>query len=224
MSADNSFTRISPRKLQHYRLRTSYNPHPWLSFAGTINILESSDNVQTVNHFAHNQDFSFATAINPNEKWGIDLNYAYDSVYSRTDECYISSAPVAGAPTEPRGVPASGPAATKQRLLQPTHTLWVHRVLCSPREEAPRRRRLSHVRRQRPSPANQYPTGARLSAVAISDPLCADSPSISLQTGAGRRTTTTTAMAKEDADRTHASSQLPRECLHSRSSLCFLTV
>jgi hypothetical protein len=101
MSADNAFTRISPRKLQHYRMRTSYNPHPWLSFAGTINILESSDNVQTVNHFAHNQDFSFATVINPSEKWGIDLNYAYDSVYSRTDECYASSAPVAGAQTSP---------------------------------------------------------------------------------------------------------------------------
>ena len=82
MSADNSFTRISPRKLQHYRMRTTYNPHPWLSFAGTINILENSDNVQTVNHFAHNRDFSFSTVINPSEKWGIDLNYAYDSIYS----------------------------------------------------------------------------------------------------------------------------------------------
>ncbi|WP_433965311.1 outer membrane protein [Tunturiibacter gelidiferens] len=101
MSADNAFTRISPRKLQHYRVRSSYKPYPWLSFAGTINILTSSDNVQTVNHFAHNQDFSFATVISPSEKWGIDLNYAYDNVYSRTDECYTSSAPTANAQTSP---------------------------------------------------------------------------------------------------------------------------
>ena len=101
MSADNAFTRISPRKLQHYRMRTTYNPHPWLTFTGTINILTSSDNVQTVNHFAHNQDFSFGAVINPSEKWGIDLNYAYDSVYSRTDECYASSAPAAGAQPSP---------------------------------------------------------------------------------------------------------------------------
>ncbi len=101
MSADNAFTRISPRKLQHYRMRTIYNPHPWLTFTGTINILTSSDNVQTVNHFAHNQDFSFGAVINPSEKWGIDLNYAYDSVYSRTDECYASSAPVTGAQPSP---------------------------------------------------------------------------------------------------------------------------
>lgn len=101
MSADNAFTRISPRKLQHYRMRTTYNPHPWLTLTGTINILASSDNVQTVNHFAHNQDFSFGAAINPSEKWGIDLNYAYDSVYSRTDECYASSAPAPGAQPSP---------------------------------------------------------------------------------------------------------------------------
>lgn len=101
MYADNSFTRISPRQLQHYRLRTAYNPRPWLSFAGTINILEDRDNVQTVNHLAHNRDFSFSTAIHPGESWGIDLSYAYDDIYSTTDECYISSAPVAGDQAQP---------------------------------------------------------------------------------------------------------------------------
>jgi opacity protein-like surface antigen len=121
MSADNAFTRISPRKLQHYRIRTSYNPRPWLSFAGTINILESSDNVQTVNHFAHNQDFSFATVINPSEKWGIDLNYAYDNVYSRTDECYISSAPIAGAQQSPAVCQQAGlPLQSNGYYNQPT--------------------------------------------------------------------------------------------------------
>lgn len=99
--ADNSFTRISPRQLQHYRLRSLYNPRPWLSFAGTINILEDSDNVQTVDHVAHSRDFSFAAAINPDEKWGIDLEYAYDDIFSRTDECYISSAPVGGDQSQP---------------------------------------------------------------------------------------------------------------------------
>jgi hypothetical protein len=93
MSADNAFTRTSPRKQQHYQMRTSYTPHPWLSFAGTINILESSNNVQTVEHFAHSQDFSFSTSINPSERWGIDLNYAYDNIYSHTDECYASTPP-----------------------------------------------------------------------------------------------------------------------------------
>lgn len=121
MSADNAFTRISPRKLQHYRMRTTYHPHPWLTFAGTISILANSDNVQTVEHFAHNQDFSFSTSINPSERWGIDLNYAYDSVHSRTDECYASSAPVAGAALGPTVCQAAGlPFQSSGFYNQPT--------------------------------------------------------------------------------------------------------
>ncbi len=102
MYADNSFTRISPRQLQHYRMRTAYNPHPWLSFNGTINILESRDNVETVNHLFHNRDFSFATVITPSEKWSINLNYAYDDIFSTTLECYTSHAGCRGHATKAR--------------------------------------------------------------------------------------------------------------------------
>ncbi len=100
-SADNSFTRISPRKLQHYRMRTLYDPYPWLGLTGTINIQVDSDNVPTVNHFGHYQDFSFGAVIHRSEKWGVDLNYAYDSIYAVTNQCYASSAPVAGTQPSP---------------------------------------------------------------------------------------------------------------------------
>ncbi|WP_348268741.1 hypothetical protein P8936_05840 [Edaphobacter paludis] len=91
MYADNAFTRISPRQLQHYIMRTTYKPHLWLTFSGTVNIRESRDNIQTVNHLEHNRDFSFGTSISPSEHWSLDLNYAYDSVYSSTIECYAST-------------------------------------------------------------------------------------------------------------------------------------
>jgi hypothetical protein len=91
MYADNSFTRISPRQLQRYIMRTIYKPHNWLTFAGTVNIRESRDNVDTVNHLEHNRDFSFGTSISPSERWSLDLNYAYDNVYSSTIECYTST-------------------------------------------------------------------------------------------------------------------------------------
>ncbi|MBN9614582.1 MAG: hypothetical protein J0G35_03315, partial [Acidobacteriales bacterium] len=91
MYADNAFTRISPRQMQHYIVRTTYKPHPWLILAGTVNIRESRDNVQTVNHLEHNRDFSFGTSISPSERWSLDLNYAYDDVYSSTLECYAST-------------------------------------------------------------------------------------------------------------------------------------
>lgn len=91
MYADKSFTRISPRQLQHYIVRTTYTPRPWLAFDGTMNIRESRDNVQTVNHLEHDRDFSLGTTISPNEHWSLDLNYSYNSVYSSTIECYAST-------------------------------------------------------------------------------------------------------------------------------------
>jgi hypothetical protein len=97
MYADNAFTRISPRQIQHYVVRSTYQPHPWLSFSGAVNIYEARNNVETVNHLEHNRDFSFGTSIAPSEKWSIDLSYAYDSVYSTTTECFPSTPPPPGA-------------------------------------------------------------------------------------------------------------------------------
>ena len=102
MYADNSFTRISPRQLQHYVLRTNYKAKTWLNFSGTINILEDRDNIQTVNHLAHNRDFSFSTVITPSEKWSIDLSYSYDDIFSTTLECYTATPVVSGHPAGPR--------------------------------------------------------------------------------------------------------------------------
>ncbi|MEO8737387.1 MAG: hypothetical protein ABI380_12715 [Edaphobacter sp.] len=91
MYADKSFTRMSPRQMQHYIIRTTYKPRPWLLFNGTINIRESRDNVQTVNHLEHNRDFSFGTSISRSERWSLDLSYSHDDVVSRTLECYAST-------------------------------------------------------------------------------------------------------------------------------------
>jgi hypothetical protein len=99
MYADESFTQISPRQLQHYILRTFYKPHPWMNFSGAVNILEDRDNVQYVHHLAHSRDFSLGASIEPNDKWSLDLNYAYDNDFSRTDICYFSSNPLPGAGT-----------------------------------------------------------------------------------------------------------------------------
>jgi hypothetical protein len=93
MYADNAYTRISPRQIQHYIVRATYKPHPWLSVAGAVNIYEARDNVATVNHLEHNRDFSFGTSIVPSEKWSLDMNYSYNSVYSTTIECYTSTPP-----------------------------------------------------------------------------------------------------------------------------------
>jgi len=97
MYADESYTQISPRQLQHYVLRTFYKPRSWMTFAGAVNILEDRDNVQFVHHLAHSRDFSVGASIEPNDKWSLDLNYSYDNDFSRTDICYFSSDPLPGA-------------------------------------------------------------------------------------------------------------------------------
>ena len=108
MYADNAFTRISPRHMEHYRLRSSYKPQSWLTFSGAVNIREASDNVQTVNHLEHNRSYSLGSSISPNEKWSIDMNYGYDGVYSSTIECYTSTPPPPTATTAPDVCVAAG--------------------------------------------------------------------------------------------------------------------
>src|SRR5205823_651256 len=45
----------------------------------------------------HARDFSFGTTIDPGNKWSLEMNYAYDSDFARTDICYYSTSPVQGA-------------------------------------------------------------------------------------------------------------------------------
>ena len=99
MSANKSFTQISPRQLQHYVLRTIYRPNSTVSFAGAINWREDRDNVEYVHHLAHARDFSFGTTIDPGNKWSVEMNYSYDNDFSRTDVCYYSTSPLPGAGT-----------------------------------------------------------------------------------------------------------------------------
>jgi len=108
MYADNSFTRVSPRQLQHYRLRTTYKPHNWLTLAGGLNIFESRDNVQTVNHLEHNRDYSFGATLAPREKWSLDANYSYNDAYSSTLECYASTPAPPAAGVAPAVCAAAG--------------------------------------------------------------------------------------------------------------------
>jgi hypothetical protein len=90
-SADNAPTRISPRNLQHYRGRASYKPKSWLDIAGTVNVLESRDNVPEILHREHNRNYGFTTIMNPKPRFGFEFGYNYDDVFSTTNICYVST-------------------------------------------------------------------------------------------------------------------------------------
>jgi hypothetical protein len=125
-------------------------------------------------------------------------------------------------PNESNGVAAREPALPKQRILQPTNTVWFYRVSVVSHEEASRSSRLSRVCGQRPSPAHQYPSGTWLSAVAISNPLWQTRLRFHSKLDLEGGLQLLQLRRRQYADRPHASARLPRECLHSRDSLRFL--
>jgi hypothetical protein len=86
--ADQSFTRITPRQMQHYRIHATYTLKKWASLDGSVNIRESRDNVQFVNDLEHNRSYSFAATLMPREKYTFDLGYTYNNVFSQALICY----------------------------------------------------------------------------------------------------------------------------------------
>jgi len=108
MSADNAFTRISPRNLQRYKFRTTYKPRTWMTFAGRVNDLESRDNVAFVGNIQHNRNYGASISLEPTERFDVDFGYEYSDVFSMSNICYASSA----VPTPSTPCPLSGGGPT----------------------------------------------------------------------------------------------------------------
>jgi cyclic nucleotide-binding protein len=96
MSADNTFTRISPRQTQEYRLRTTYKPAAWANLSGSVTIWEGRNNVAEINNLQHNRIYGISAAFEPRESFGLELGYDYNDVFSQILICYTSSAPPPG--------------------------------------------------------------------------------------------------------------------------------
>ncbi len=95
-SADNSFTRISPRQWQEYRLRTTYRLASWASVSGSINALEKRNNVSEINNLQHNRMYGWSAIFDPNERISFELGYDYSDDYSQILVCFVSSTAPAG--------------------------------------------------------------------------------------------------------------------------------
>jgi hypothetical protein len=88
-----TFTRIAPDKSYHVRVRATVKPVKWLDFAATASDYTAKNDDPMVNHQEHNGDVSLAASVHPNEQLSMDFNYAYDSVSSSTNLCYIWTTP-----------------------------------------------------------------------------------------------------------------------------------
>jgi len=91
-SADGTFTRISPKESQEYRVRTKYNVTNWLNLSGNVLIWESRNNQFQQNDTQHNRAYGVSAMIQPTEKLGMEIGYDYNDVFSQVLICYISVA------------------------------------------------------------------------------------------------------------------------------------
>src|SRR5262249_6135168 len=88
-SADDSPTRISPRKLQRYKGRVHYQPAGWANVSGTVNILESKNDVVDIFHREHDRNYGFTLMVDPRPRFGFEFGYNYDDIFSTTNICYV---------------------------------------------------------------------------------------------------------------------------------------
>jgi hypothetical protein len=95
-----SFTRISPRQVQSYKIRANYKPRAWINLDGAVDLHENRDNVSTINDIEHDRTYGFVATLMPKSKVFFDLGYTYTDIYTQAQICYYQNA-FGPAPTAP---------------------------------------------------------------------------------------------------------------------------
>ncbi len=105
--ADNAFTPLAPRQLQHYRVHAMYRPKAWATINGAYNDLERHNNTNNnqaavsagddpyegpLNHVDHSRFVGLGADLAPSEHYGVNLYYSYSDVYAATNVCYNNGA------------------------------------------------------------------------------------------------------------------------------------
>lgn len=105
-TADNVFFRITPRHSQDYRVRANYKPLDWTTFGAAVRILETRNTSLDIGGLGHNRSFGFSGAFaKPDSKWGVDLSYDYNDIFSRINICFVATPNIAPPGTISCGTP-----------------------------------------------------------------------------------------------------------------------
>jgi hypothetical protein len=97
-TGDNTFTRIYPRHLQIYKVKAIYKPNESLNLSAATYIRNNSNTSFDIGNIQHNRSYSVVgTYSPPASKWGIDLSYDYNDIFSQTNICFVSTPTPPGA-------------------------------------------------------------------------------------------------------------------------------
>jgi len=91
--ADNTITRISPRKQQRYRFQTTYTPRPWAVVGTSINLLENSNDALLTNARGHSRSYGLTASLAPRERFGFDFAYNYSDYLQNALICFNDTPP-----------------------------------------------------------------------------------------------------------------------------------
>jgi hypothetical protein len=108
---DNAFTPLTPRQTKQYRVHTIFRPKSWAVLSGAYNDVEHHNNTNNdqagvaasggpayagpLDHVDYSRVLGLGAQLFPNDRYGIDVNYAYSDVYMADNICYLGGASAA---------------------------------------------------------------------------------------------------------------------------------
>src|ERR1700741_2013314 len=101
MSANATFTRLSPLTSQKMRFQADYKPSEKFNLNGIVSLWYGQNNVPGVNNLMHNNSYGVTAEFLPNQKISLDLGYSYNDISTSLLVCFTASGSLPGLPACP---------------------------------------------------------------------------------------------------------------------------
>ncbi len=103
-----TFTRITPRHEQQYRVRATVQAQRHVTLTMSANDLEQRNTLSTIEYKFHNRNFGATANISPNERISLDIGYNYQNYVQDALICFVASGTPATGSTLGTAVGAAG--------------------------------------------------------------------------------------------------------------------
>jgi opacity protein-like surface antigen len=92
-----TFTRITPRHEQQYRVKATYQPQRYVTVTAGVNIWEQRNTLNSIQYHFHNRNYGITATASPNDRIALDLGYNFQDILQNDLICFVAS-----------GTPATG--------------------------------------------------------------------------------------------------------------------